>query len=85
LYDRNQDSLDNYSEVVFYDTENIYVDVDNNFFEQLDLSQYNEQIYEGITLASYIENDIMEAKNKKLEEIRRNKNKILLELNALRN
>jgi hypothetical protein len=81
----NQDSLDTYSEVVFYNAENIYVDVDNTFFQQLDLSEYNQQIYEGVSLASYIENDIMEVKKKKLEELRRNKNKILLELNQLRN
>jgi hypothetical protein len=59
--------------------------VDNTFFQQLDLSEYNQQIYEGVSLASYIENDIMEVKKKKLEELRRNKNKILLELNQLRN
>jgi len=81
----NQDSLDTYSEVAFYNVDNIYVDVDNTFFQQLDLSEYNQQIYEGISLASYTENDIMEVKKKKLEELRRNKNKILLELNQLRN
>ena len=81
----NQDSLDSYSDIVFYNAENIYVSVDSNFFQQVDLSQYNEQIYENVSLSIYTQNDPIEIQKKKLVEIRRSKEKILLELNALRN
>ena len=75
----NQDSLDSYSDIVFYNAENIYVSVDSNFFQQVDLSQYNEQIYENVSLSIYTQNDPIEIQKKKLVEIRRSKEKILLE------
>jgi len=81
----NQDSLDNYTDTAFYQADNIYVSVDTDFFQQDDLSQYNQQIYENVSLSSYINNDPIEIQKKKLEQIRRNKQKILLELQALRN
>ena len=81
----NQDSLDNYTDIAFYQADNIYVSVDTDFFQQDDLSQYNQQIYENVSLSSYINNDPIEIQKKKLEQIRRNKQKILLELQALRN
>lgn len=81
----NQDSLDNYTDIVFYQADNIYVSVDTDFFQQIDLSQYNQQIYENVSLSSYIDNDPIEIQKKKLLEIRRSKQKILLELQALRN
>jgi hypothetical protein len=81
----NQDSLDNYTDIAFYQADNIYVSVDTDFFQQADLSQYNQQIYENVSLSSYIDNDPIEIQKKKLEQIRRNKQKILLELQALRN
>jgi hypothetical protein len=81
----NQDSLDTYTDIAFYQADNIYVSVDTDFFQQADLSQYNQQIYENVSLSSYINNDPIEIQKKKLEQIRRNKQKILLELQALRN
>ena len=72
----NQLSLDSYN-VAFYAPKNIYLD-------QLNLID-NRLIYSDKTLASYIQNDKMEIKARKLGEINSRKQQLLIELEVLKN
>ena len=72
----NQLSLDSYN-VAFYAPKDIYL-------EQLNLID-NRLIYSDKTLATYIQNDKIEIKAKKLQEINSRKQQILLELEVLKN
>ncbi len=71
-----QVSLDAYN-VPFYEPKNIYLD-QLNIFD-------NRQIYPNTNLASYTQNDKIEIKAKKLQEIKSRKKQILLELEVLKN
>jgi hypothetical protein len=71
-----QVSLDTYN-VAFYTPKNIYLD-------QLNLID-NRLIYADKSLATYIQNDKMEIKARKLMEIRSRKEKLLIELEVLKN
>jgi outer membrane biosynthesis protein TonB len=72
----DQISLDSYN-VAFYAPKDIYLD-------QLNLMD-NRLIYSDKSLATYIQNDKIEIKAKKLQEINLKKQKILSELEALKN
>ncbi len=72
----NQLSLDSYN-VAFYAPKDIYLD-------QLNLID-NRIIYADKSLATYIQNDKMEIKARKLQEIRSRKQQILIELEVLKN
>jgi hypothetical protein len=72
----NQVSLNIYN-VPFYIPKNIYLD-------QLNM-QDNRQIYANVNLATYVVNDKININKRKLNEIRRKKNLILLELERLHN
>jgi hypothetical protein len=72
-----QESLDQYQATSFYKPKNIYLD-------QLNLID-NRIIYADKSLASYIQNDKMEIKARKLQEIRSRKQQILIELEVLKN
>jgi hypothetical protein len=72
----NQLSLDSYN-VAFYAPKNIYL-------EQLNLID-NRLIYADKSLASYIQNDKIEIKARKLGEINSRKQQLLIELEALKN
>ena len=72
----NQLSLDSYN-VAFYAPKDIYLD-------QLNLID-NRLIYSDKTLASYIQNDKMEIKARKLGEINSRKQQLLIELEVLKN
>ena len=72
----DQISLDSYN-VAFYAPKDIYLD-------QLNLMD-NRLIYSDKSLATYIQNDKIEIKAKKLQEIKLKKQKILAELEALKN
>ena len=71
-----QVSLDTYN-VAFYAPKDIYLD-------QLNLID-NRLIYADKSLATYIQNDKMEIKARKLMEIRSRKEKLLIELEVLKN
>ena len=71
-----QVSLDSYN-VTFYAPKDIYLD-------QLNLID-NRLIYADKSLATYIQNDKIEIKAKKLQEINSRKQQILLELEVLKN
>jgi hypothetical protein len=72
-----QESLDQYQATSFYEPKDIYLD-------QLNLID-NRIIYADKSLATYIQNDKMEIKARKLQEIRSRKQQILIELEVLKN
>ena len=72
----DQLSLDSYN-VAFYAPKDIYLD-------QLNLID-NRLIYANVSLATYIQNDKMEIKARKLQEINSRKQQLLIELEVLKN
>ena len=73
----DQVSLNTYETTAFYKPKDIYLD-------QLNLID-NRLIYSDKSLASYIQNDKMEIKARKLEEINSRKQQLLIELEVLQN
>ena len=73
----DQASLDKYQATSFYKSKDIYLD-------QLNLID-NRLIYANKSLATYIQNDKMEIKARKLQEIRLRKQQLLIELKVLKN
>ena len=73
----DQASLDQYQATSFYKPKDIYLD-------QLNLID-NRLIYADKSLATYIQNDKMDIKARKLQEINTRKQQILLELEVLKN
>ena len=63
--------------VEFYKPKDIYLDQLNMFDHR--------KIYSNVTLTSYIKNDTLEIKTKKLNEIYYKKQKLLMELKELKN
>ena len=72
-----QASLDMYQNAVFYKPKDIYLD-------QLNIFDFR-QIYPNTSLASYIQNDKIEIKARKLQEINIKKQRLLMELEMLKN
>jgi len=72
-----QASLDMYQNAVFYKPKDIYLDQLNIF----DL----RKIYANVSLASYVNNDKMVIKARKLGELNLKKQKLLIELEMLKN
>jgi outer membrane biosynthesis protein TonB len=72
-----QASLNAYANTQFYKPKNIYLD-QLNIFD-------NRQIYPNTSLASYIQNDKIEIKARKLNELNIKKQKLLIELKELQN
>ena len=72
-----QASLNAYANTVFYKPKDIYLD-QLNIFD-------NRQIYPNTNLASYTQNDKIEIKARKLQEINSRKQKLLMELEILKN
>ena len=72
-----QASLDMYQNTVFYKPKDIYLD-QLNIFD-------NRQLYPNTSLASYTQNDKIEIKAKKLQEINSRKQQLLIELEILKN
>ena len=72
-----QASLNAYANTAFYAPKNIYLD-------QLNIFDFR-QIYPNTNLASYTQNDKIEIKAKKLQEINSRKQKLLMELEILKN
>jgi len=69
-------SLASYANQEFYIPKNIYLG--NNLFD-------NRKIYNTVSLASYIANDPVNIKDNKLQDININKQRLLLEIQALKN
>jgi hypothetical protein len=72
-----QASLDIYSKALFYEPKDIYLDQPNIFD--------NRQIYANVSLASYIKNDKVAVKAEALHEINLKKQRLLKELELLKN
>jgi len=72
-----QASLDMYQNAVFYRPKDIYLD-------QLNIFDFR-QIYPNTSLASYVQNDKIEIKARKLQEINIKKQRLLMELEILKN
>ena len=72
-----QASLNAYANTAFYKPKDIYLD-QLNIFD-------NRQIYPNTNLASYTQNDKIEIKAKKLNEIKIKKQRLLMELEMLKN
>ena len=77
-------TLDAYNKVQFYKSKEIYTDQNLDLFNQIDLGIYSKDIYTTVTLASYVNNDPVEIHKKKLQDIQARKNKILMELEVLK-
>ena len=73
----NQASLLMYNNAIFYKSKDIYL-------EQLNIFD-NRDIYVTVNLTKYIDNDIMQVKIKKLNDIQYKKRILLLELQELKN
>ena len=73
----DQVSLDMYQATSFYQPKDIYLDQLNIFDNRI--------IYTNKSLATYIQNDKMEIKARKLQEINSRKQQILMELEVLQN
>ena len=73
----DQVSLSAYNNTEFYKPKDIYL----NQIEIFD----NRSIYANVDLVKYIDNDIMEVKIKKLNEIKYQKNMLLLQIQELKN
>jgi len=72
-----QASLDMYQNAIFYKPKDIYLDQLNIFDPR--------QIYPNTSLASYMDNDKIEIKARKLQEINIKKQRLLMELEVLKN
>ena len=72
-----QASLDLYANAAFYKPKDIYLD-QLNIFD-------NRKIYDNVSLASYIKNDKVAIKAKTLHKINLKKQKLLRELELLKN
>ena len=84
LFFKDNNTLNAYTKTDFYKSKNIYSTDLGLFTDQLDLGVYSEEIYQTASLNQYIENDQIEVHKKKLYNISRQKDQIMLELEILR-
>ena len=80
----NESNLNTYKNIVFYSAKDIYDNVNMGLFIQIDLSSYSGDIYAGVSLDSYAQNDPVEVHRVKLLTIESKKNKLLKELEILK-
>ncbi len=80
----NENNLDVYKQIAFYSAEDIYENASVGLFIQIDLSSYSGDIYAGVALDSYTTSDPVEVHRVKLLNITSKKNKLLAELEALK-
>ena len=76
--------LDAYKQIAFYTAKEVYENTNMGLFLQIDLSPYTGDIYVGTNLNAYKENDPIEINRVKLINITKAKNKLLAELEALK-
>ena len=84
IFFKQNNSFEEYKNQTFYSARSIYEDVSMGLFLQVDLSPYTGDIYLGTTLNSYIQDDPVEIHRVKLLNIQKTKNKLLAELEALK-
>ena len=78
-------TLDAYNKTQFYKSKDIYTDQSMALFNQIDLGVYNKDIYSGVTLASYTQNDPVEVHRVQLQKAQSKTNRLKLELEAMKN
>ena len=78
-------TLDAYNKTQFYKSKDIYTDQSMDLFNQIDLGVYNKDIYSGVTLASYTQNDPVEVHKVQLQKAQSKTNRLKLELEAMKN
>ncbi len=78
-------TLDAYNKTQFYKSKDIYTDQSMDLFNQIDLGVYDKDIYSGVTLASYTQNDPVEVHSVQLQKAQNKTNKLKLELEAMKN
>jgi hypothetical protein len=78
------DSLDTYKKIAFYTAKDIYEGANMGLFIQMDLSPYTGDIYVGTNLSAYTNNDPIEINRVKLINIEKTKQKLLAELEILK-
>ena len=79
-----ENDLDSYKQIVFYSAKDIYENTTMGLFLQVDLSPYTGDIYLNANLDMYHDNDPIETKRVKLLNINKTKNKLIAELEALK-
>ena len=77
-------SLDSYESKDFYKDSGLKYDVNDDFFDQASMIQYNKEIYTNVTLVAYIQTDPVTVYKQELEELAIQKAGIMLELKLLR-
>ena len=77
-------SLDSYEGKDFYKDDGLQYDVNDDFFDQVSMIQYNKEIYSNISLVAYIQADPVAVYKQELEELAIQKAGIMLELKLLR-
>jgi hypothetical protein len=68
----------------FYKSKDLYTDSNLDLFNQIDLGVYSKDIYSGVTLASYSQNDPVEVHRVQLQEAASNTRRLQLELEAMK-
>jgi len=79
-----KNSLDDYTKLAFYSAKDVYENTHLGLYLEMDLSSYKGDIYAGVALNSYIENDPVEIHRVKLLTIESKKTKLLKELEILK-
>tara|TARA_R110002020_G_scaffold78950_5_gene198231 strand:+ start:2914 stop:4689 length:1776 start_codon:yes stop_codon:yes gene_type:complete len=77
-------NLDTYSEKDFYKDPGLNYAVNDEFFDQLSMIEYNKEIYNNVTLVAYIQGDPIAAHRREMEELAIQKTGIMIELKLLR-
>ena len=77
-------SLDSYKGKDFYKDDGLKYEVNDDFFDQASMIQYNKEIYTNVTLIAYIQTDPVTVHRQELEELAIQKAGIMLELKLLR-
>jgi len=77
-------SLDSYEGKDFYKDDGLKYEVNDDFFDQASMIQYNKEIYTNVTLVAYIQTDPVTVYRQELEQLSIQKAGIMLELKLLR-
>ena len=77
-------SLDSYEGKDFYKDDGLKYKVNDDFFDQASMIQYNKEIYTNVTLVAYIQTDPVTVYRQELEQLSIQKAGIMLELKLLR-
>jgi hypothetical protein len=77
-------SLDSYESKDFYKDKGLQYKINDDFFDQASMIQYNKEIYTNVTLIAYIQTDPVTVYKQELQELAIQKAGIMIELKLLR-